>query len=74
MGKITGDVSATEKVKLLAPAALNGGVKTPMISIEDGVHFNGTLEMIEGVRQVSHGASPRAIEDPGVSVIKRTAA
>ena len=74
MGKITGDVSATEKVKLLAPAALNGGVKTPMISIEDGVHFNGTLEMRERVREVSHGASPRSVDDPGVSVIKRTAA
>jgi cytoskeletal protein CcmA (bactofilin family) len=74
MGKITGDVTATEKIKLLAPAALNGGVKTPMISIEDGVLFNGTLEMIEGGREVSHGTPPRSVDDPGVSVIKRTAA
>ena len=37
MGKITGDVEAKEKVKLQAPAVLNGGVKTPMLSIEDGV-------------------------------------
>ena len=33
MGKITGDVVAKEKIKLLAPAVLNGGVKTPMISV-----------------------------------------
>ena len=44
-GKITGDVTATEKIRLRAPAVLNGGVKAPMISIEEGVLFNGTIEM-----------------------------
>ena len=74
MGKITGDVSAKEKIKLLAPAVLNGGVKTPMISIEDGVLFNGTLEMSQAVRDVSRETSPRSVDDPGVSAVKRTAA
>ena len=74
MGKITGDVSVKEKIKLLAPAVLNGGVKTPMISIEDGVLFNGTLEMSQAVRDVSRETSPRSVDDPGVSAIKRTAA
>jgi cytoskeletal protein CcmA (bactofilin family) len=49
-GKITGDIHAKEKVKLRAPAVINGGVKTPMLSIEEGVLFNGTLEMVQGVR------------------------
>jgi len=44
-GKITGDIAATEKVRLLAPAALNGSVKAPLLSMEEGVVFNGTLEM-----------------------------
>ncbi|MDX2253666.1 MAG: polymer-forming cytoskeletal protein [Nitrospira sp.] len=44
-GKITGDVTATEKIRLRAPAVLNGGVKAPMLSIEEGVLFNGTIEM-----------------------------
>ena len=74
MGKITGDVSVKEKIKLLAPAVLNGGVKTPMISIEDGVLFNGTLEMTQAVRDVSRETSPRSVDDPGVSAVKRTAA
>jgi cytoskeletal protein CcmA (bactofilin family) len=82
MGKITGDVSASEKIKLLSPAALSGGVKTPMISIEDGVLFNGTLEMTQAVRGVSRETSQeiaretpqRSVEDPEVSSSKRVAA
>jgi len=52
-GKITGDVVAKEKVKLRAPAVVSGGIKTPMLSIEEGVLFNGTLEMSQGIREVS---------------------
>lgn len=44
-GKITGDIFATEKVKLLTPAALTGSVKAPLLSMEEGVLFNGTMEM-----------------------------
>ena len=42
-GKITGDVVAKERVKLRAPAVMNGSVKAPVLSIEDGVLFNGAL-------------------------------
>ena len=38
-------------VKLRAPAVFNGSMKTPMLSIEDGVLFNGGLEMTHGVRE-----------------------
>ncbi len=51
-GKITGEILAKEKVKLRAPAVVSGGVKTPMLSIDEGVLFNGTLEMAQGVREV----------------------
>ena len=44
-GKVTGDVVAKECVKLRAPAVMNGSVKTPVLSMEDGVLFNGALEM-----------------------------
>lgn len=49
-GKITGDIAAKDRVKLRAPAVFNGSMKTPMLSIEDGVLFNGGLEMTQGVR------------------------
>lgn len=71
MGKITGDVEAKEKIKLQAPAVLNGGLKTPMLSIEDGVLFNGTLEMTHAVREVPHETSFRSVDDLGVAALKR---
>jgi cytoskeletal protein CcmA (bactofilin family) len=49
-GKITGDIAAKERVKLRAPAVFNGNMKTPMLSIEDGVLFNGGLEMSQSHR------------------------
>lgn len=51
-GKITGDITAREKIKLRAPAVINGGVTTPMLAMEEGVSFNGTLEMEQQVRPV----------------------
>ena len=56
-GKITGEVVAKECIKLRAPAVMNGSVKTPVLSMEDGVLFNGALEMAHGVREVPRDAS-----------------
>jgi len=44
-GQIVGDITATEKVLLLASANMDGSLCTPRLSIEDGVIFNGTIEM-----------------------------
>ena len=51
-GKITGDIHAKDKMKLRAPAMIDGGVTTPMLSIEEGVLFNGTLEMEQPARTI----------------------
>ncbi len=44
-GHITGDITTLDKVQLLAPAVLDGSVLTPSLLMEEGVTFNGTLEM-----------------------------
>lgn len=51
-GTITGDIHASERIRLLAPAVIHGSLKSPMLSIEEGVHMNGTLEMAEAGQQV----------------------
>jgi cytoskeletal protein CcmA (bactofilin family) len=56
-GKITGEVVAKECIKLRAPAVMNGSVKTPVLSMEDGVLFNGALEMAHGVRELPRDAT-----------------
>jgi len=60
-GKITGDITAKEKIKLRAPAVINGGVTTPMLSIEEGVQFNGTLEMPQPTRETQKEPTLRAV-------------
>ncbi len=44
-GKIVGDIVAREKIQLMSPAVLNGSMKTPSLSMEEDVLFNGTCKM-----------------------------
>ena len=44
-GKVAGNVTASQKVHLLAPAVIEGNIKTPKLIIEDGVTFDGQCEM-----------------------------
>ena len=71
-GKIIGDVVAKERVKLRAPAVMNGSVKAPVLSMEDGVLFNGALEMAHGVRELPRDASLHPagmIMSPGIKQV-----
>ena len=47
-GAIKGDIIAEAKVNLLASASVTGSVQTPLLSMEEGVEFNGTLQMANG--------------------------
>jgi cytoskeletal protein CcmA (bactofilin family) len=67
-GKITGDIAAKDRVKLRAPAVFNGSMKTPMLSIEDGVLFNGGLEMTHGVREGATLHPVAMTPSPGVKL------
>ena len=72
-GKITGDISAKEKVRLLSPAILNGSVKAPTLSMEEGVLFNGSIEMARAeVRELSREAAIRAAAAPAPGVKRVT--
>lgn len=44
-GKVEGNVTAKEKVELLAPARLMGNVTAPRLVIADGVVFDGDCSM-----------------------------
>jgi cytoskeletal protein CcmA (bactofilin family) len=44
-GTITGDIVASERVELTAPAVLTGRIKTPRLSLQEGVSFFGTSEV-----------------------------
>jgi len=44
-GQITGEVEAKHRVKLLTPAVFDGTITTPLLSMDEGVIFNGTCNM-----------------------------
>ena len=56
-GTIHGDIQAKDQIVLCAPAVVQGSLTTPVLSMEEGVVFNGTLEMkpqakVEVLREV----------------------
>lgn len=44
-GRITGNINASQKVHLIAPANIQGNIRTPKLIIEEGVVFDGNCEM-----------------------------
>jgi cytoskeletal protein CcmA (bactofilin family) len=44
-GKVVGNINAGQKAHLLAPADVQGNIKTPKLIIEEGVTFDGKCEM-----------------------------
>lgn len=44
-GKIVGNITASQKVHLLAPASVQGNIKTPKLIVEEGVALDGKCEM-----------------------------
>ncbi|HAD03614.1 MAG TPA: polymer-forming cytoskeletal protein [Desulfuromonas sp.] len=44
-GRFKGNIKAVGKVELRSPARVEGTIETPLLAIEEGVVFNGTLVM-----------------------------
>ena len=44
-GLITGEIVAKKLVKLLSPAVFDGSIITPLLSMDEGVTFNGSCNM-----------------------------
>jgi len=44
-GEIHGDLTATEKIELYPPAKVYGNIRTPSLTVEEGVIFEGTCRM-----------------------------
>ena len=57
-GTVKGDINAEERITLLNPAVIDGSLKTPVLSVEEGVRMNGTLEMAPVVQ----GVAPREVK------------
>lgn len=61
-GRIVGNINASQKVHLLAPASVQGNIKTPKLIIEEGVTLDGKCEM---------AGEKKAVEQKVVSLKER---
>ncbi|MDP1853844.1 MAG: polymer-forming cytoskeletal protein [Candidatus Omnitrophota bacterium] len=51
-GHVKGEILAKEKITLLAPALVEGTIKTPKLSISEGAKFEGNCHMLEDILSV----------------------
>ena len=61
MGHVTGNVCASEKVDILEGGQLEGDITAPRLSIADGAHFRGKVDMEGGERASMHADAVASI-------------
>ncbi len=50
-GRITGDITAVQRVELKSPATIDASITTPKLSMDNGVIFNGKITMGSSIVQ-----------------------
>lgn len=48
LGRVTGTITATDKIDIRHGGSVDGDVISPRVRIAEGAHFNGFVEMPEG--------------------------
>ena len=64
LGKVKGNVSATDRVDIRAEGALTGDVSAARISIEDGAFFKGGIDI-----RKAEGTKPAAAAEPAKATV-----
>ena len=54
-GRITGDITAVQRVELKSPATIDASITTPKLSMDNGVIFNGKITMGSSIGQGKAG-------------------
>lgn len=57
-GTTDGDLFASERISIRATAKVRGNLLAPRISLEDGAHFKGSIEMDQQAVEKGLGTSP----------------
>jgi cytoskeletal protein CcmA (bactofilin family) len=58
-GKVTGDVSADDRVELVASSTVEGNIKAPKIVVAEGARFRGSVDMGSAKPNVSGEAAAK---------------
>jgi cytoskeletal protein CcmA (bactofilin family) len=60
-GETKGDLYATERVSIHVNARVQGNIFAPRVSIEDGAHFKGSIEMDPAAVEKALGKTTESI-------------
>ena len=66
-GKVEGNVTARERIELLAPARLIGNIDAPRLIIAEGVVFDGDCSMGVANKQGGAGSSGHSVDKAAAS-------
>ncbi len=58
-GRVNGDISADERVELVASATVDGNIKAPKIIVAEGARFRGNVDM-GSAKPTTHSESATA--------------
>ena len=68
LGKVKGNVAATDRVDIRAEGALTGDVSAARISIEDGAFFKGGIDIKKPDAKAEAKVAPAAAPEPAKAV------
>ncbi len=52
-GEVSGDLTGSEKVTISKSGKVRGNIVAPRVTLEDGAHFKGSIDMDPGVAESS---------------------
>jgi len=62
-GQFTGDISATQRVEIQAPAVVRGTIQTAILQVEEGAVFDGKTKMLGPIPSLRHQRQPNVTAD-----------
>jgi len=65
IGSVVGNISASDIIEIKSSGSVMGDIRAPRISIADGAHFKGSVDM--------QRSSDKKVDSPRVEVVPRTA-
>jgi cytoskeletal protein CcmA (bactofilin family) len=72
LGKVRGNVTASDRVDIRAEGALSGDVAAARISIEDGAFFKGGIDIRKADSKLPQAANAAVAASPGISAEHET--
>ncbi len=72
-GEVAGNAHAAERVEITPTGRLNGDIASPRITIADGAHFKGSVDMERGAAETARKAGSRTEEVRRIPEVKEDA-